>query len=60
MATGDVFVAMCAEDDKYAPDKQVMDYVNLIGYKAKYCPPSEVPTWVILKSQGSINIKERG
>jgi len=57
LATGQVLLAMYAEDHTYIAGKQVMDYVNVIGYKRKYGEPSWIPGWTTLKAQGSTTVQ---
>jgi DNA polymerase III epsilon subunit-like protein len=58
VATGELALAMHAEDKYYAPGKQVADYINVIGFKRQYGEPTWVPSWVTLKPQGNVTIKE--
>lgn len=58
LATGELLLAMHAEDTDYPEGKQVADYINVIGYKRQYGEPSWVPNWVTLKPQGNMNVKE--
>lgn len=60
LATGDLLLAMHAEDKDYPEGKQVADYINLIGYKRQYGEPTWVPSWVTLKPQGNMSVKEGG
>jgi DNA polymerase-3 subunit epsilon len=58
MATGDVLLAMHAEDADYAPDKQAMAYKNVIGYRPKYGEPEWYPHWTEIRPQGNTTVKE--
>jgi DNA polymerase-3 subunit epsilon len=58
LATGEVLLAMHAEDMNYEPTKQVIAYTNIIGFKRQYGEPMWKPDWVTLKGQGTLSVKE--
>lgn len=58
MACGNLLLAMHAEDKDYGSGKQVVDYVNVIGWKRQYGEPTWYPSWVTLKGQGDMHVQE--